>query len=141
MRALWYPLALRWKDYEMRKGFTRKPKADEPATRGKNYITPGGLERLKDEFRFLLTRERRADLSRIPILIWLALESAAFWLRPMPWWVVDSVHREHLPALPPREQQLLREPSMLHPRPLQLRISKVESAASSPIGWCWNFSV
>jgi transcription elongation factor GreB len=44
----------------MRKGFTRKPKPDEPATRGKNYITPSGLERLKDEHRFLLTRERRA---------------------------------------------------------------------------------
>ena len=44
----------------MRKGFTRKPQADEPATRGKNYITPGGLLRLKDEHRFLLTRERPA---------------------------------------------------------------------------------
>src|SRR5689334_13786948 len=44
----------------MRKGFTRKPKADEPATRGKNYITPGGLDRLKEELRFLLTRERPA---------------------------------------------------------------------------------
>ncbi len=27
---------------------------------GKNYITPSGLERLKDEHRFLLTRERPA---------------------------------------------------------------------------------
>ena len=44
----------------MRKGFTRKPQADEPATRVKNYITRGGLERLKDEHRFLLTRERPA---------------------------------------------------------------------------------
>jgi transcription elongation factor GreB len=44
----------------MRKGFTRKPKPDEPATQVKNYITPGGLERLKDEHRFLLTRERPA---------------------------------------------------------------------------------
>src|SRR2546428_5205489 len=26
----------------------------------KNYITPGGLQRLKDEHRFLLTRERPA---------------------------------------------------------------------------------
>jgi transcription elongation factor GreB len=33
---------------------------DEPATPGKNYITPGGLQRLKDEHRFLLTRERPA---------------------------------------------------------------------------------
>ncbi len=44
----------------MRKGFTRKPRVDEPATRLKNYITPSGLERLKDEHRFLLTRERPA---------------------------------------------------------------------------------
>ena len=50
----------RWKDYEMRKGFTRKPQGDEPATRGKNYITRSGLQRLKDEHRFLLTRERPA---------------------------------------------------------------------------------
>ena len=41
----------------MRKGFTRKPKADD-APQGKNYITPGGLQRLQDEHRFLLTRER-----------------------------------------------------------------------------------
>jgi transcription elongation factor GreB len=44
----------------MQKGFTRKPKADEPATPGKNYITPGGLQRLQDEHRFLLSRERPA---------------------------------------------------------------------------------
>src|ERR1700735_2844391 len=44
----------------MRKGFTRKPQGDEPATRSKNYITPSGLQRLKDEHRFLLTRERPA---------------------------------------------------------------------------------
>jgi transcription elongation factor GreB len=44
----------------MRKGFTRRPQADEPATRVKNYITPNGLQRLKDEHRFLLTRERPA---------------------------------------------------------------------------------
>jgi transcription elongation factor GreB len=44
----------------MRKGFTRKPQADEPAARGKNYITPAGLLRLKDEHRFLLNRERPA---------------------------------------------------------------------------------
>jgi transcription elongation factor GreB len=51
---------LRWKDNDMRKGFTRKPKADEHATLGKNYITPSGLQRLQDEHRFLLSRERRA---------------------------------------------------------------------------------
>src|SRR3984957_7865127 len=44
----------------MRKGFTRKPTPDEPAARGKNYITPAGLQRLKEEHRFLLTRERPA---------------------------------------------------------------------------------
>jgi len=44
----------------MRKGFTRKPQPDEPAAPRKNYITPSGLDRLKDEHRFLLTRERRA---------------------------------------------------------------------------------
>jgi len=44
----------------MRKGFTRKPQGDEPATRTKNYITPSGLQRLKDEHRFLLTRDRPA---------------------------------------------------------------------------------
>ncbi|HXC44751.1 MAG TPA: transcription elongation factor GreB [Candidatus Dormibacteraeota bacterium] len=44
----------------MRKGFTRKPQPDEPTTLVKNYITPSGLERLKDEHRFLLTRERPA---------------------------------------------------------------------------------
>jgi transcription elongation factor GreB len=44
----------------MRKGFTRKPAADAPGPRLKNYITPSGLQRLKDEHRFLLTRERPA---------------------------------------------------------------------------------
>src|SRR6476469_9991729 len=44
----------------MRKGFTRKPQADTTSPGLKNYITPGGLQRLKDEHRFLLTRERPA---------------------------------------------------------------------------------
>jgi transcription elongation factor GreB len=44
----------------MQKGFTRRPQPDDPAARTKNYITPGGLQRLKDELRFLLTRERPA---------------------------------------------------------------------------------
>src|ERR1700736_6479077 len=44
----------------MRKGSTRQPQRDEPATPGKNYITRSGLQRLKDEHRFLLTRERPA---------------------------------------------------------------------------------
>src|SRR5207244_12421673 len=55
-----HPLDSRWKDHKMRKGFTRKPQRDEPATPGKNYITPSGLQRLKDERRFLLNRERPA---------------------------------------------------------------------------------
>ena len=58
--SLGHPLDSRWKDYEMRKGFTRKAQGDEPATRGKNYITRSGLQRLKDEHRFLLTKERPA---------------------------------------------------------------------------------
>jgi transcription elongation factor GreB len=47
----------------MSKAFTRKP-AEEVSRAHvagvKNYITPGGLQRLKDEHRFLLTRERPA---------------------------------------------------------------------------------
>jgi transcription elongation factor GreB len=49
-----------WKKFHMRKGFTRKPQPDDPATRAKNYITPAGLQRLKEEHHFLLTRERPA---------------------------------------------------------------------------------
>src|SRR5437588_2991077 len=59
-RSLGAPAGFALEDYEMRKGFTRKPQGDEPATQGKNYITPSGLQRLKDEHRFLLTRERPA---------------------------------------------------------------------------------
>src|SRR6187401_2366560 len=60
----------------MRKVFTRKPDARSDthhqgeastgtttgtvAPKVKNYITPGGLQRLRDELRFLLTRERPA---------------------------------------------------------------------------------
>src|SRR6201992_151961 len=44
----------------MRKGFTRKPQPDAPTPRVRNYITPDGLQRLKEEHRFLLTRERPA---------------------------------------------------------------------------------
>src|SRR3954447_19384796 len=43
----------------MRKGFSRKPEK-EAAAPVKNYITPDGLQRLKDEHQFLLTRERPA---------------------------------------------------------------------------------
>ena len=44
----------------MRKGFTRHPKSDAPAVRLKNYITPAGLQRLRDEHKFLLNKERPA---------------------------------------------------------------------------------
>ncbi len=40
---------------------SRKPTDDDaPIARVKNYITPSGLQRLKDEHKFLLTRERPA---------------------------------------------------------------------------------
>ncbi len=61
IRVPWgHPLDTRWEEYEMRKGFTREPQRDEPATQSKNYITRSGLQRLKDEHRFLLTRDRPA---------------------------------------------------------------------------------
>src|SRR3954451_16183537 len=63
------PLDSRWKDYEMRKGFTRKPQVDEHATPRKNYITPSGLQRLNDEHRFLLTKERPAV---VEVVAWAA---------------------------------------------------------------------
>ena len=44
----------------MPKAFTRRSQGDGPATPSNNYITPDGLQRLKDEHRFLLTRERPA---------------------------------------------------------------------------------
>ena len=54
----------------MRKGFTRRPKVEEPAANhGKNYITPGGIERLKDERHFLLTKDRPAV---VEVVAWAA---------------------------------------------------------------------
>ena len=47
----------------MRKAFTRRPTEDAALKKSagrKNYITPAGMERLRDEHRFLLTRERPA---------------------------------------------------------------------------------
>jgi transcription elongation factor GreB len=38
----------------------REPVRDAPGPKLKNYITPAGLERLKDEHRFLMSRERPA---------------------------------------------------------------------------------
>jgi transcription elongation factor GreB len=59
----------------MRKGFTRKPQPDAPATPVKNYITPSGLERLKDEHRFLVTRERPAVTE---VVAWAAGKNADY---------------------------------------------------------------
>jgi len=38
----------------------REPVREAPGPKPKNYITPAGLQRLKDEFRFLMDRERPA---------------------------------------------------------------------------------
>jgi transcription elongation factor GreB len=38
----------------------REPVRDAPGPKPKNYLTPAGLQRLKDEHRFLLNRERPA---------------------------------------------------------------------------------
>jgi transcription elongation factor GreB len=38
----------------------RRPVDDTPAVKLKNYVTPSGLQRLKDEHHFLLVRERPA---------------------------------------------------------------------------------
>ena len=67
--SLRVPIGFPPEDHEMRKGFTRKPKPDEPSTLVKNYITPSGLERLKEEHRFLLTRERPAV---VEVVAWAA---------------------------------------------------------------------
>jgi len=44
----------------MRKGYTRRPQDDGPAMPVTNYITPGGLARLKEEQHYLLTKDRPA---------------------------------------------------------------------------------
>lgn len=54
----------------MRKGFTRRPKTEEPVVNhGKNYITPAGLERLKEEREFLLLKDRPAV---VEVVSWAA---------------------------------------------------------------------
>jgi len=55
----------------MRKGFTRRPKALESpaANHDKNYITPGGLQRLRDERNFLLNKDRPAV---VEVVAWAA---------------------------------------------------------------------
>ena len=44
----------------MRRAFNKESDGQAQLARVKNYITPSGLQRLKDEHRFLLTRERPA---------------------------------------------------------------------------------
>jgi transcription elongation factor GreB len=44
----------------MRRGFEKKPQGSDPTAGVKNYITPSGLQRLREEHRFLLTRDRPA---------------------------------------------------------------------------------
>jgi transcription elongation factor GreB len=55
----------------LQKGFTRRPKAEEPApaNHGKNYITPAGIERLKEERHFLITKDRPAV---VQVVAWAA---------------------------------------------------------------------
>lgn len=55
----------------MQKGFTRRPKAEAPAEESheKNYITPAGLQRLKDERQFLLMKDRPAVVG---VVAWAA---------------------------------------------------------------------
>jgi transcription elongation factor GreB len=47
----------------------REPVREEPGPTPKNYITPAGLQRLKDEHRFLLRRERPAV---VEVVAWAA---------------------------------------------------------------------
>ncbi len=47
----------------------REPVREEAGPAPKNYITPAGLQRLKDEHRFLLTRERPAV---VEVVAWAA---------------------------------------------------------------------
>lgn len=44
----------------MRTAYTRQPPPDKPEPPVKNYITPGGLKRLQEEYHFLVARERPA---------------------------------------------------------------------------------
>lgn len=54
----------------MQKGYTRRPKIEEPAgSHDRNYITPGGLERLLAEHHFLLTKDRPAV---VEVVAWAA---------------------------------------------------------------------
>jgi transcription elongation factor GreB len=57
-------------DWQMReKRPLRGPRPDPPGPPVKNYITPAGLQRLKDEHSFLLSRERPAV---VEVVAWAA---------------------------------------------------------------------
>ena len=57
-------------DWQMReKRPLRGPRPDPPGPPLKNYITPAGLQRLKDEHSFLLSRERPAV---VEVVAWAA---------------------------------------------------------------------
>src|ERR1700739_3502629 len=57
-------------DWKMRtKRPLREPVREEAGATPKNYITPAGLQRLKDEHRFLLSRERPAV---VQVVAWAA---------------------------------------------------------------------
>jgi transcription elongation factor GreB len=56
-----------WQSQEKRP--LRGPRPDPPGPPLKNYITPAGLQRLKDEHSFLLTRERPA---MVEVVAWAA---------------------------------------------------------------------
>jgi transcription elongation factor GreB len=57
-------------DWQMReKRPLREPVREEPGPTPKNYITPSGLQRLKDEHLFLLRRERPAV---VEVVAWAA---------------------------------------------------------------------
>src|SRR6187549_4299200 len=47
----------------------REPVREAPGPKIKNYITPAGLQRLKDEHRFLMNRERP---TRTQVVAWAA---------------------------------------------------------------------
>jgi transcription elongation factor GreB len=57
-------------DWQMReKRPLREPVREAPGPKPKNYITPAGLQRLKDEHQFLLSRERPAV---VQVVSWAA---------------------------------------------------------------------
>src|SRR5947209_20632200 len=57
-------------DWQMRtKRPLREPVREEAGPTLKNYITPAGLQRLKHEHRFLLSRDRPAG---VQVLAWAA---------------------------------------------------------------------